>query len=285
MVQYFLPPEPRGGAEREAAALADWLVAQGIDSQIIGVMPAGKRSPGRLAVPVRPIGWNGLFDSAVYEKAEDYSGLRRFAQFARYDGYLLALNRFLRSSHRPGDLVVFSYLSPVSAVGCRACEGLCPTVTEWVGEADFHLDSFRQTAVRPARVLLALVGVSLHPLHVQLREGDRRVDRAGHPRGAAILCDRGDRHGRILPVGGPGSGSREVGYPGRRIRHRLCREAPSDQGAPVGDGRSRRRAEAWGPGSTPDSRGWGGTRVTGNGRRGAGTDGIRQVLRIGRRRS
>lgn len=149
MVQYFLPPEPQGGAELEAVAIADWLRTRGVESEVIGVAPALQHPSIQGATPLRPVGWNSVFDAALSGRAEDYSGVRGVLQIVRYDGYLLALHRFLRSSSRPGDVVVFPFLSPVSAVGCRACEGLCPTVTEWAGEFELHEPFFRSRAVRP----------------------------------------------------------------------------------------------------------------------------------------
>src|SRR5450756_1861451 len=115
MVQYFLPPEPQGGAELEAVAIADWLRTRGVESEVIGVAPALQHPSIQGATPLRPVGWNSVFDAALSGRAEDYSGVRGVLQIVRYDGYLLALHRFLRSSSRPGDVVVFPFLSPVSA--------------------------------------------------------------------------------------------------------------------------------------------------------------------------
>ena len=149
MVQYFLPPEPQGGAETEAGGFSAWLRAQGVVSEVIGVAPTLQRPSVQGTRPVRPVGWNGRFDATMGERVEDYSNHRGILQAARLDGYLVALHRLLRSTSRPGDIVVFPFISPVSGVGCHACAGLCPTVTEWAGELRFHEPLFKVAAIRP----------------------------------------------------------------------------------------------------------------------------------------
>jgi glycosyltransferase involved in cell wall biosynthesis len=149
MVQFFFPPEGRGGAEAQAIALGTHMRDQGVEIEIIGAAPIRQTPSTDLAVPLRPLGWNRVFDSQLEGRIDDYSGLRRVAQLVRYDGYLLALHRFLRATSKPGDVVVFTFLSPMSGVGCHACEGLCPTVTEWAGELAYHEPSFKTPAIRP----------------------------------------------------------------------------------------------------------------------------------------
>lgn len=149
MVQLFFPPEAGGGAENQAIALATIMHEQGLEAEVIGVSPISQRPSTDLAVPLRPVGWNRAFNRSLEGRVIDYSGIRRVSQYVRYNGYLLALHRFLKSTSRPGDVVVFTFFSPFSGVGSHACAGLCPTVTEWAGELEYHEPAFRMGTLWP----------------------------------------------------------------------------------------------------------------------------------------
>ena len=181
MVQFFFPPEGVGGAETQAIALAGRMRDQGVESEVIGVAPI-RRSPSTdVAVPLRPFGWNGVFDAQLDGRAGDYSGFRRFAHHARYGGYLIALHRFLHATARPDDVVVFSFLSPMSGVGCHACEGLCPTVTEWAGELRFHDPSFTAPAIRPFGSRIRSWALRSYHFVSRFEKGLEELDRLGYP--------------------------------------------------------------------------------------------------------